>query len=185
MCEQVWEMKKRFLVEYPKIYKISFPARYQFFFTYMCVSQGKNMKWILIAIITLLSRTRLEAASSEEVIDIRALNNLSNVEIGNKILSSKGQLHPKNKANSLAIKIKQNSFYCCTSEIFYVGNVAPLFYWTLFYGNHEMNIEVSTSLSLSLTHSLTLQKSENFWYFLKPSLATHGMTEETKVSQFR
>lgn len=143
------------------------------------------MKWILIAIITLLSRTRLEAASSEEVIDIRALNNLSNVEIGNKILSSKGQLHPKNKANSLAIKIKQNSFYCCTSEIFYVGNVAPLFYWTLFYGNHEMNIEVSTSLSLSLTHSLTLQKSENFWYFLKPSLATHGMTEKTKVSQFR
>lgn len=144
----------------------------------MCVSQGKNMKWILIAIITLLSRTRLEAASSEEVIDIRALNNLSSVKIGNKILSSKGQLHPKNKANSLAIKIKQNSFYCCTSEIFYVGNVAPLFYWTLFYGNHEMNIEVSTSLSLSLTHSLTLQKSENFWYFLKPSLATHGMTEE-------
>lgn len=84
--------KKRFLVEYPKFYKISFPARYQYFFTYMCVSQGKNMKWILIAIITLLSRTRLEAASSEEVIDIRALNNLSNVKIGNKIFIEQGSI---------------------------------------------------------------------------------------------
>ena len=96
---------------------------------------------------------------------------------------------PKIRPSSLlAIKIKQNSFYCCTSEIFYVGNVAPLFYWTLLFFLWKSRDEY---WSFHLSHSLTLihwlsKKVKIFDISLKASsLATHGMTEKTKVSQFR
>ena len=68
--------EKRFSVDYPKIYKILFQLDIQFFCTYMCIRQGKKHEMNINCYHYLLSRTRCQAVSSEEVIDMRALNRL-------------------------------------------------------------------------------------------------------------